>query len=373
MKKCKCAIDLLWVRPKQVGGIESVVRNLLDGFSLLRNDFDFWLLVSKDNVDSFKHYKEDKRFHIEICDIESANVSKRIIWQNLYLGKKIKSLGLNKCFEPYYCKPILGVRGISFITIIHDLQAIHYPEYFSKRKVAWMKFSWWNALRTSKKIVAISEYVKKDIFKHYKINPKKVITIYDPITIDMNDVANLVFIENKYGIKKREFYFTVSSLLPHKNLSVLLNVMKEIKDKDIDLPRKLIISGVGGKSKKELVEKIKSLGLEDNIQLTSFIENNERNALYKYCRAFLFPSVFEGFGMPPIEAMLFDTPVVTTRKTCLEEITQGKANYVNDPYDAHEFVTCMKNVNRLSYNKKFFTRYNIETIASQYLQIIMNN
>lgn len=373
MKKCRCAIDLLWVRPKQVGGIESVIRNLLDGFSLLEDDFEFWLLVSKDNADSFQKYSKDSRFCLEICDIESANIGKRIIWQNLHLGRKIKSLGLNKCFESYYCKPILGTKGVSFITVIHDLQAIHYPEYFSKGKVAWMKFSWWNTVRTSKKVVAISKYVRKDILEHYKINPENVITIYDPITIDMNDVSDPTFIERKYGIKKGEFYVTVSSLLPHKNISVLLDVMKEIKERNIDLPRKLIVSGVGGKSKEELLERIKSLGLEDNIQLTTFIENNERNALYKNCKAFLFPSVFEGFGMPPIEAMLFDTPVITTRKTSLEEVTQGKVNYVNDPYNAHEWVTCMQNLDRPNYNKKLFDKYNIKTIASQYLQIIMED
>ena len=159
----KCAIDLLWVRPKQVGGIESVARNLLDGFMKLKYDFEFWLLVSKDNVDSFRHYSDDNRFHIEVCDVLSSNVGSRIIWQNLHLGRKIKSLGLNKCFEPYYCKPVLGTKGIKFLTIIHDLQAMHYPEYFSKGKVIWMKFSWWNAVRTSKIIIAISDYVTSSL------------------------------------------------------------------------------------------------------------------------------------------------------------------------------------------------------------------
>lgn len=168
MAKLKCAIDLLWVRPKQVGGIESVIRNLLDGFSLLEDDFEFLLLVSRDNASSFLHYNVDPRFQIEVCDIDSSCVGKRILWQNFCLGKKIKSLRLNKCFEPYYCKPILGTGGISFTTVIHDLQAIHFPEYFSRGKVLWMKFSWWNAVRSSKIVIAISKYVRNDILNHYK-------------------------------------------------------------------------------------------------------------------------------------------------------------------------------------------------------------
>lgn len=370
MSKCKCAIDLLWVRPKQVGGIESVARNLLDGFTQLDEDFEFWLLVSKDNAESFRHYTRDSRFYLEICNVKSANVKKRIIWQNLHLGKKIKSLGLNRCFEPYYCKPFLGTQGIDFTIIIHDLQAIHYPEYFTKGKVLWMKFSWWNAVRTSKTIVVISEYVRKDILDHYKTDPRKVVTIYDPITVDKNDVVDAVVIKDKYRVKPGEFFFTVSSLLPHKNITILLDVMKKIKDDGIDLPKKLIVSGVGGKTREPLIQKIKEYDLKDNVQITPFIENNERNALYKYCKAFLFPSVFEGFGMPPIEAMLFDTPVVTTRKTCLEEVTQGKANYVDDPYDVDEWIKIISKAIITGNEKGYFKQYRIQEIGYQYFKII---
>ena len=364
----KCAIDLLWVRPKQVGGIESVARNLLDGFMKLKYDFEFWLLVSKDNVDSFRHYSDDNRFHIEVCDVLSSNVGSRIIWQNLHLGRKIKSLGLNKCFEPYYCKPVLGTKGIKFLTIIHDLQAMHYPEYFSKGKVIWMKFSWWNAVRTSKIIIAISDYVRKDILNHYRIDPTKIFTIYDPITVDMNDIADKELIKEKYGVEIDGFFFTVSSLLPHKNITTLLDVMKKIKEENLNQPKKLIVSGVGGKSRDSLMKKIKDYSLNDNVILTPFIENNERNALYKYSKAFLFPSVFEGFGMPPIEAMMLGTAVVTTRKTCLEEVTQGKANYVNDPYSIDEWI---KRIIECKKSEALdFMQYEIKRIAKKYYDLM---
>ncbi len=363
----RCAIDLLWVRPNQVGGIESVSRNLLDGFSLLDEELEFWLLVSKDNASTFVHYGKDKRFHIEICGVESANVKKRIIWQNMHLGKKIKSLGLNKCLEPYYCKPIFGTRGIDFVTIIHDLQAFHYPQYFSIGKVMWMRFSWWNAVRTSKTVVAISEYVRKDILEHYRIKPERIITIYNPITINMSDIVDVTVIEEKYGVSPGNYFFTVSSLLPHKNIATLLDVMKIIHDEELDFPKVLIVSGVGGKSRKSLMETIKQHGLEENIQLTSFIDNNERNALYKYCRAFLFPSVFEGFGMPPVEAMLLGAPVVTTRTTSIEEVTKGKAQYVNNPYDAREWLDVIGSSTRINTD---FSEYSIDRIARQYLVAI---
>ena len=362
----KLAVDLLWVRPKKVGGIESYIRNLLDGFQELDDKFEIWLLVSKDNKDTFVHYEKDERFHIYVCNIDSENVRKRIIWQNFHLGKEIKKLGLKVCFEPYYCKPISGTRGIDFITTIHDLQALHYPEYFSKGKVIWMKLSWWNAIRSSKKIVAISEFVKNDISEHYKTYHNIIRTIYNPILVNSDEIKPFSEIAEKYSIQDNEYYFTVSSLLPHKNIETIIKVFNIVKRENIELPCNLVISGVGGKSREKLDSLIKEYDLCENVQITDFIDNSERNTLYKHCRAFLFPSVFEGFGMPPIEAMLFRKPVICTKKTCLEEVTQGRANYVDDPFSVDEWIDKMKTCVSRDID---FERYNILNIAQEYINL----
>lgn len=365
----KAAIDLLWVRPKQVGGIESYIRNIMDGLMETNEEFVFYLLVSIDNADSFKHYENDERFVLHVCNVKSSDVKGRIVWQNFNLGRVIRSLGLNICFEPYYCKPILGVRGISFLTTIHDLQAIHYPEYFSKGKVLWMKFAWKSTVRLSKIVIATSEFVKRDIVKQYKPNEDKVKVLNIPITVDTINIKDAEYIRQKYNVEPGEYYFSVSSLLPHKNVGVLLEMMKLIVERSEELPCKLIVSGVGGKSRDELDNRIKEYGLECNILLTQFIENEERNALYKYSKAFLFPSVFEGFGMPPIEAMLFGVPVITTRKTSLEEVTQGKAIYVEDPYNPEEWIDKAKHA-ECDYQTFDFDRYNKKMLAIDLLNMI---
>lgn len=363
------AIDLLWVRPEKVGGIEAYIRNLLDGFMKLDNKFEFTLFVSKDNAETFKHYKKDSRYKLHICDVESSDVKKRIVWQNLHLGAEIKKCGLRKCFEPYYCKPFLGTSGIDFYTTIHDLQAIHYPKYFSRGKVLWMKVGWKNAVNTSKRVFVISHYVERDILSHYKCDKNKIAVIYNPITVDESDCVGIDVLQKKYGADEKKFFFTVSSLLPHKNLKVLLTVMKEIKDRNIYLPQKLIISGVGGKSKGELVSTINELGLGENVLLTPFISNAERNALYKYCYAFLFPSLFEGFGMPPIEAMKLGAPVVTSKMTSLGEVTCGKAMYVDDPTNAKQWIDVL--IKGVKPVVDFdFSKYDITYIASQYLNVL---
>ena len=134
------------------------------------------------------------------------------------------------------------------------------------------------------------------------------------------------------------------------------------------LPKKLVISGVNGSAENELKTLIVKKNLQDNIIFTGYISNAERNTLYKGCHSFLFPSVFEGFGMPPIEAMLFGTKVVTTKCTSIPEVTQEKALYVNDPYDADEWIETIK----CDWNSKKidFSDYEIKSIAKKYMELL---
>lgn len=364
----KIAIDLLWVKPKKSGGIESYIRNLLDGFLELENKNEYILILAKDNSETFNKYFKDSRFNKIICNIESSKVAKRIIWQNLMLNNILKKCKAEICFEPIYSKPFITSKSIKFITTIHDLQALHYPQYFSKVKYYWLKYSWKRALKTSDKIIAISNFVKKDIVDKYDIQPNKIKVIYNPIVIS-NEVVDFGELEKKFAIEKNEYYYTVAQLLPHKNLETIIKAIKKLNDKKIELPKKLLISGINGKSTTDLINIIKEYNIEDKIILTGYVENSERNMLYKNCRAFLFPSVFEGFGMPPIEAMMLGGKVVCTKYTSLYEVTQGKANYVDDPYNVNEWINVINSSEHIQIKDMNFNVYDRFVIAKKYLEL----
>lgn len=362
------AIDLLWLRPRKVGGTEFYIRNLLDGFLQLKEPFCLYLLVSQDNKESLAHYASDARIRLLETKVVSANIGGRILWQFFCQNRFLRRAGIRKCFIPVYCRPLWN-GGITYVNVIHDLQAAHYPEYHPFHEIAYSKLCWYLDAHLSKHIVAISDWVRKDIMDKYHVKPEKITTIYNPITVNREEMLSFAKLSEKYRIQEKEYYYTVAQLIPHKNLDTLIEVMDRIKQREIDLPHRLLISGVNGESRRKLEAQIRSRGLEQEVCLTGFVENDERNALYRYSRAFLFPSVFEGFGMPPVEAMLFGTVVIATDRTCIPEVTQGKANYVQDPYDAEEWIRVMLHpVNRI--DEMDFDEYDQMRLTRKYYQLL---
>lgn len=359
------AIDLLWVKHQQVGGIESYVRNLLDGLLALSNDFLFTLLVSKDNKDSFLCYSKDKRIRIKECPVISTKLLSTVIWENFKLDKLVTALNVDFCFVPYYRCPAFPVKN-KYIIVLHDLNALHFPEYFSKTKYYWLKCYWKYSLKRAYKTITISDFCKKDILDHYKINDDRVTVIHNPIAISM-PLSDFHSISSKYNIKEREYLYTVSSTYKHKNLITLLKMMKSIVDSG-NSSLKLIISGIKGSGNSEIEKYILNNDLSNTCILTGFVSDEERNTLMKYARLFLFPSVFEGFGMPPIEAMRLGTRVITTMCASIPEVTQGKAIYVEDPYDENLWKKAILN-NYPPFQIVKFGCYDPKVIAAQYINL----
>lgn len=361
----KIAIDLLWLRPGKVGGTESYIRNLLDGFTGSKENFDFTLLVSLDNADTFKQYERDPRYHLLVADICSANIAKRILWQNLFQNRLLRKHGFTKCFEPVYCKPWLN-GGIKYTCVIHDLQAYHYPEYHPFHEVAYSRLCWRMDVLSAARIIAISHWVKEDIEQKY--HRKDIKVIYNPILVREQDTEDFPVLAERYEIEKKQFFYTISQLIPHKNIKTMIGLMEKIVHGNYDLPGKLVISGVNGNAAEEVQREIESLGLQDAVILTGYISDRERNTLYQNCHTFLFPSIFEGFGMPPVEAMLFQARVVTTGCASIPEVTQGKAVYVDDPFSVEEWIE--KITTGQMAGTPDFGRYAPDVIAEQYLAFL---
>ncbi len=364
----KIAIDLTWLKPQKSGGVESYLRNLLDGFLKLPDQNTYILFAAQDNQDSLKSYTSSPKIKLIVCNTYATKVKSHLIWQNLFAYHLFKKEKVDLVFFPVYEMPLYKCKKLKTVVTIHDIQALHYPEYFSKLENIWFKLGWKSCLRNANKVVTISDFTKEDIKAHFK-NTQNLTRIYNPIVLNDEEKTSFTTFQKEYNIEKDSYYYTLCSLHKHKNLITLIKVMEILKDMDTSLPKKLVISGVGGPQKQELLNLITEKQLQNNIILTNFVTNSQRNVLIKNANTFLFPSIFEGFGMPPIEAMMLKAKVITTKCTSLYEVTEGKCSYVDNPTDPQEWIRKIQSVQSLPHHKFTFPKYAKELIAREYLNL----
>lgn len=364
-------IDALWVRHGIVGGTESYLRNLLHGFGLYASDFMFIVYTSLDNDETFACYDQYPNIRRIRCNVESSDRVKRILWENWNLDRCARNDGIDLMFIPVYSKPIslpVSRGGIPYVSTIHDLQALHYPEYFGTVRRLFLYRSWKQTCKTSACIVTDSDFCAGDIRENYSKYSDKVKRIYVPVICDDSPRASDSELRLLYGIESGKYDYCVSSLLPHKNLDTLLRARALMSERTM-----LVVSGVGG-HKEEFESRVRELGLEDRVIDIGFVSDEVRDALYDNCRLFLFPSIFEGFGMPPVEAMQRGKTVITTKESCLEEVTQGRAVYVVNATDPQEWAQVMTDTLERSdkgsiSNTIYFAEYDLKNITEQYTEL----
>jgi glycosyltransferase involved in cell wall biosynthesis len=238
---------------------------------------------------------------------------------------------------------------IRSIVTIHDLIFKIYPGtyHFIDRKIYDRKFRY--SCKNSDRIIAISENTKNDIVRLYGIDPGKIEVIYqscNPLFYSSTDNENAYDILKKYNIPD-DYLLYVGSITERKNLSVIIKAFNHLP---IDLKIPLVVVGKGGRYKKEIQKLIEKEALGHYvIWIDDMSSNKDLRKLYKRARVFIYPSVYEGFGIPLIEALLSKVPVITSNVSSLPE-AGGPGSYYIDPMDPEQLAA---GINKLLSDTKY--------------------
>ena len=355
-------IDIRVLNSPVRSGIEEYTENLLAHMLPLDKTIKYKLFTS-----SFRDIKYTQNWlSLPNTEVHKFKYSNKLLFLSAnfnipYVDKLIG--GADIFFSPHFFLTPLS-SGCKRATTFHDLSYLHFPEFFSWRKRVWHNLEMrpkWQA-RFSDKIIAVSESTKNDLTNLYNIDPAKIEVIYSGISLSMREFSseerNLFRKVNKLP---KDFILFMGKLEPRKNVVSLIKAFDIIKRneglgfqaKDISSRFKntntdfkdthLIIVGSRGWLDNDIFKAAELSPNKHKIIFKDHIDDNLRAGYYNCASVFVYPSFFEGFGFPPLEAMACGTPTIVSANSSLPEVARGASILIN-PADTRELAIAMTSI-----------------------------
>lgn len=282
-------------------------------------------LAADNNGNTFYVIRKDQNVSVEGMEIvlskKSGRSARNPIRKYRDIPAAIKSIDPDVVVEPAHFGPVNIPSRIRRITVIHDLSPILFPKFHGLSSKAAHRFILPDILKKTDSVVVNSNCTRSDVERIYPFTKDKVEVIY-PGVFDFSAINADISILEKHRINE-PFLLFVGTLEPRKNLLFLLDVYSLVRQKNTKI--KLVISGKSGWKNKAFLRKHRNHPFVDDIILTGFISREKQKALYENANVFVFPSLYEGFGFPVLEALSFGLPCVVSDRGSIPEVTNGHA------------------------------------------------
>ncbi|MDO8592548.1 MAG: glycosyltransferase family 1 protein [bacterium] len=263
-----------------------------------------------------------------------------------------QALAVDAWFMPHINFVGLSGRVKSIITV-HDLSFLRHPEFFNRRKNFWHKMI--NVKKLLNKfdvIVAVSENTKRDIIELCGINPEKIKVIYSGIGSEYGQISNIQYpisnkisnsnnqIKSKYNLPDK-FILYLGTIEPRKNVDGIIRAYNELRIMNNELrDYKLVIAGARGWKSEKIYEEWERSEFKADIIFLGYVDSHDKIYLYNLAGVFIYPSFYEGFGLPPLEAMACGVPVIASYAASLPEVAGGAA-LMADPYNINQLARAL--------------------------------
>ena len=257
------------------------------------------------------HVKMDRKIFLENINNNAIRRILYILWLNTFFILKLLFINQKAiCFFPSTITPFIKLKEIKYISTIHDIRSVKYPELSTKIQNIHANFANWSALKFADKVLTVSNTMKQDISKYYNVNEHNIGVIYNTFSLNNIDYDKSENILRKLNINPKEYLLFVGGIDKNKNINMTISAFEKISKKYTNL--KLIIVGKVGNDN--------ILSNNPQIIFTGFISNEDIKVLYKNALIYLFPSIYEGFGIPIIDAQLLKTPVICSNILVFKEV-----------------------------------------------------
>jgi glycosyltransferase involved in cell wall biosynthesis len=317
-------------------GIGTYIRNLLSGLSHLDRTTEYLVLCRPRDADRINELGANFRPVIELSEPYSLG-------EQVHIPLTLVRERAHLLHEPHYVLPP-ATRCRTVVTI-HDCIHLMFPQYLPGTLAHWYaKGSMWSAVRKSDRILTVSEASKRDILRFFDVAADKVEVIYNAIderflTAPTEEAMDRV--RQRYQLD-HPFLLYVGNIKPHKNLERLIEAFARARGSDLGELRLMIVGDELSKYP-ALRQAVHRNRVDTYVRFLGFQPYETLAAFYRLARAFVFPSLYEGFGLPPLEAMACGTPVVTSNVSSLPEVAGGAALLV-DPYDPASIADAIRRV-----------------------------
>ena len=330
MRPLRIGVNALYLIPGGVGGTEIYLRNLLRAMAALDRK-NLWYIFT--NAETSRDLVPVASNFVQVGQgIRAVNRVARLLWEQTGLPWHARKLELDCLFNPGFTAPVLS--SCPNVTVFHDLQHKRHPENFRWFDLpAWNIFLW-AAVRRSRMLVADSDATRTDLMRYYEVPEER-------IRVALLGVEDEFFSIAEWRGPVRPYLLCVSTLHPHKNIERLIRVFARFLESHPGF--ELVLAGMRGFRTAAIEKLVTQFGLERSVRITGWIPRQDLYDLYRYAAAFVYPSTFEGFGLPVLEAMAAGVPLACSDIEPMRSIVQDTA-VLFDPLDDDAMLRALHRV-----------------------------
>ena len=315
-------------------GINWYIYNLLHYLPEMASDMEYTVFTSE------RRYVPAPGIRLQVFRLPTNRPPVRILWEQAFQPWAVRRAKLDLLHSPAFVGPL--VSACPLVVTVHDLSFLFFPQGFRALNRSYLRLFTRLSVRRAQRVLAVSESTKRDLVTYYGLSPAKVDVVYNGVDGSFRPLPadQVAAFRRQTGLPDR-FMLFVGTLEPRKNVVRLIEAYARLSK---ERPPLVLVGGRGWLYD-QIFSRVEALNLSGQVHFAGYVLAEDLPLWYNAADLFVYPSLYEGFGLPPLEAMACGTAVITSTASSLPEVV-GKAGLTIDPTDTEALATAMGQVLR---------------------------